>query len=100
MNVFPKFIIEDDNLIIAKCTYHEQLATDETKVKGGGWFVYDSEKKAFILSGSSHDFGQAKLEDIRKCVELGNVWNDKRRRRNFSKYKIIYDTMTELIPLN
>ncbi len=27
-DVFPKFIIEDGNLIIGKCSFHRQLATD------------------------------------------------------------------------
>ena len=52
MDVFPKFIIETDNqegdcLIIAKCTYHKQLATDISKVKGGGMWTLDRENSIF-----------------------------------------------------
>lgn len=35
-DVFPKFIVEGNELIIGKCTFHKQLATDPAKVKGGG----------------------------------------------------------------
>lgn len=78
MDVFPKFIIETDDelgdcLIIAKCTYHKELATDLTKVKGGGWWVLKD--NMFILSGDSHDLGKAKFEDIKKCIESGNVFD-------------------------
>ena len=97
--VYPKFIIEEDNLILAKCTFHKQLATDKEKVKGGGWFRFDDEKKAFILGGSSHDFGYAKLEDIKKCIELGNVYGNSRLSRKMDNYKFYYDTQTELIEL-
>jgi len=34
--VFSKFIIEGSSLIMAKCTYHKQLATNKDDVKGGG----------------------------------------------------------------
>jgi hypothetical protein len=81
MDVFPKFIIETDDelgdcLIIAKCTYHKQLVTDKTKVKGGGWWSRDNDTNTFILHGDSGDFGRAKFEDIQKCVQSGNVYTN------------------------
>jgi hypothetical protein len=97
---YPKFIIEGENLIMAKCTYHKELATDKEQVKGGGWFRYDDKKEAFILGGSSYDFGYAKIEDIKKCIEDGNVYGNTRLTRNMSDYKFLYDTQTELIELN
>lgn len=99
MDVYPKFIIENDNLIIGKCTFHKQLANDIANVKGGGWFRYDG-NKTFILGGESHDFGYAKLEDIKKCIELGNVYGNSRMTRKMDNYKFVYDTETELIALN
>ena len=97
---YPKFIIEGENLIMAKCTYHKQLATDTKQVKGGGWFQYDEYEKAFIFSGSSHDFGHAKIEDIKKCIENNKVFGNSRLTRNMSNHKFMYDTQTELIKLN
>ena len=78
-DVFPKFIIETDVeegdcLIVAKCTYHKQLATDPKKVKGGGWWSLNSEKNTFTLHGESTDFGPSKLEDITECVRRGKVY--------------------------
>lgn len=98
--VYSKFIIEGENLIMAKCTFHKQLATDKDKVKGGGWFRFDNDKEAFILGGSSHDFGYANMEDIKKCIEDGNVYGNSRLSRNMDNYKFFYDTQSELIPLN
>lgn len=72
MDKFPKFIIETndelgDCLILSKCTYHKDLVTDPTKVKGGGWFSYDD--GTFTFYGKSADYGEASLEDIKHCVE-------------------------------
>ena len=99
--VFSKFIVEGNNLIMAKCTYHKQLATDKTKVKGGGWFKFDADKRAFIFGGESHDFGRAKVEDIKNCIESDNIYNNSRCSRKIgNEFKFLYDTGSELIPLN
>jgi hypothetical protein len=80
MDVYPKFIIEThdqegDCLIIAKCTYHKQLAINPLKVKGGGWWTLDKDKSTFTLHGESHDFGKAKIEDIQNCVQRKKVFS-------------------------
>jgi hypothetical protein len=97
MSVFPKFIIETndelgDCLIIAKCIFHKQLATNIEKVKGGGLFAFDKDNSTFILSGESYDFGMAKVEDIKNCIALGNVFTNRGLFRSISddfsfKYK-------------
>jgi len=97
MDVFPKFIIETNNklgdvLIIAKCTYHKQLATDIEKVKGGGWWILDRDNSIFTLHGDSHDFGMAKIEDLKSCIASGNVFLNSRLINSISnefdfKYK-------------
>ena len=98
---FPKFIVEDDCLILAKCTYHKQLARDKENVVGGGWFEYDSENNVFILSKTSGDFGKAKFEDIKKCIDLGNMFFNSRRTRRIKKTtKFLYDTGSTKIKLN
>jgi hypothetical protein len=89
MDVFPKFIIETDDqegdcLILAKCTYHKQLATDISKVKGGGWWTLDRDNSIFTLYGDSHDFGEAKIEDIAKCVQNKKVFSSSALNRNFT----------------
>lgn len=100
MDVFPKFIIEGDALIIQKATYHKDIATDRTKVKGGGWFRYSEKTNTFTFYDQSEDFGPARLEDIKKCVEEGKVFFGRGCRRNISKdHKFAYDTKTEIIPL-
>lgn len=98
MDVFPKFIIEGDSLIIGKVTYHKQLVTEPEKVKGGGWFRYLQQTDTFVFYGSSHDLGSAKFDDIKKCVESGKVF-DRHRDDRLIKHNFAYDTQTELIPL-
>jgi len=97
-DVFPKFIVEGDTLVIAKCTYHYQIVNDKEKVKGGGWWRKDGDN--FILHGSSRYFGSAALEDIKNCINKGNVFTDKHNMRNISKtHTFSYDTGTEIINL-
>jgi hypothetical protein len=101
-DVFPKFIVEGNNLIIAKCTYHKDLVTDKEQVKGGGWWKFDTETKTFTLSGESFDFGSADVEDIRKCIEAGNVWSDNMQIQNitdgyrFQYQRTIFDEIIKL----
>ncbi len=104
MDVFPKFIIEtdgqgEDYLVVAKCTYHKQLAFDPTKVKGGGWWALD--KDIFTLFGESHDFGKAKIENIKDCVRNKRVFSSYHMYRNLSeKFKFQYKTeIGEIIDL-
>lgn len=100
MEKFSKFIIEGENLILMKVTFHKQIATDATKVKGGGWFKYLQHTDMFVFSGDSHDFGPAKFEDIQQCVKNGKVFTDNRLYRNIShKHNFGYDTGSEIIEL-
>ena len=104
-DVFPKFIIETDDdlgdcLIISKCTYHKDLVIDKTKVKGGGWWRLDYETKTFTLYGESSDFGKSTLEDIKNCIDNGNVYTDYTLSHSIAdKYNFDYDTYSEIIKL-
>ena len=100
MEKFPKFIIEDGNLILMKVTYHKDIATKLDKVKGGGWFRFVPETNTFIFSGESHDFGKAHFEDVKKCVEDGLVYSDNHLYRNISnRHNFAYDIGSEIIEL-
>ena len=81
MSVFPKFIIEKDPelgnvLIIAKCTYHKQLATIPENILGGGWWTLNRETETFTLNGDSHDYGRASVEDIKDCIDRDMVFTN------------------------
>lgn len=100
MQKFPKFIIEDDNLILMKVLFHKDIVINKDKVKGGGWFKYIPDKNMFVFSGDSHDFGKASFEDIKKCVASRKVYSDNHLYRNISdKHHFGYDTGTEIIEL-
>jgi len=104
MDKFPKFIIETDSelgdcLILSKCTYHKDLVIDKDRVKGGGW--YNLKANIFTFYGDSHDFGSAKMEDIKCCIIKGNVFTNPYLTHSIvHKYRFVYDTQSELIPLN
>lgn len=95
-DIFPKFIIEKDPdlgycIIIAKCTYHKQLATNPLTVKGGGWWKLDHDNKIGVLFGKSEDFGKATVEDIKKCIEKKNIYtNSSLSYKKFEDYMFYY----------
>lgn len=100
VDVFPKFIIEDGKLIISKATYHKELVTDKEKVKGGGWFRWNEDKSMIIFFGSSDDFGPAKLEDIKACVESKEVYSNIYATHSIADMtEFGYDTGTDVIKL-
>lgn len=100
MEKFSKFIIQDDKLILMKVTFHKEIVTNPTNVKGGGWFKYLSEDNMFVFYGESYDFGKAKFEDIKQCVENAEVYSDNRLIRNITdRHTFGYDTGTEIIEL-
>ena len=100
MSLNSKFIIEDGKLILSKCVYHKDLVIDKTKLQGGGWFKFEDD--GFTFYGSSHDFGQASLEDIQKAINDDKVFTNpyNHDRSIATKYKFVYNTESELIPLN
>lgn len=107
MEVFPKFIIENDKiegdvLIISKSTFHKQLANDTEKVKGGGWWSLDRKNSIFTLYGKSEDFGKATYEDVKNCVLNKKVFNNRYFTQNISeKFKFLYeDSNGEFYNLN
>jgi hypothetical protein len=99
-DIFPKFIVEGNNLIIGRVTYHEDLVTDKEQVKGGGWWKIDG--KIMTFWGDSFDFGKANIEDIRACIDAGNVWGDKYEIENITnRFTFEYkEPFGEIIKLN
>lgn len=90
----PKFIIENDNLIIGEVEFHRDLATNTKDVKGGGWYEFNEETKMFVLYGKSFDFGAANLDDIKRCVELKNVFDTNISRNFFDKIENVFNKYT------
>lgn len=101
MDLYPKFIIEDGCLILQKVSYHKDIATDITKVKGGGWFRFEHDNKRFVFHSQSEDFGKATIEDIKLAIDNKEVYTNKYKTINIAeKYKFAYDTGSEIIELN
>lgn len=85
MGKFPKYIIEDGQLIIAKATYHTDMVKNPKKVQGGGWYHLELEERVLYLYSSSHDFGSPTLETIKEVVASGflGTRHDKRAFRDW-----------------
>lgn len=85
----PKWILENDRIVIGKVEFHHELRTQkDSTIKGGGWFFFDDqEEPTFILYNKSFDFGFAKIEDVKKAVIEGNV-GSMRRPTEFNNIKI------------
>lgn len=96
-DVFPKFIIEDGDLIIANCSYHNEIVNDKSKVRGGGF--WHKVNDFYILSGESFHFGKSTIEDIKACIENKRVFIGKSRKKNVSGNGFAYDTGSEIITL-
>ena len=101
-DLFPKWILEDGDLIIMKVKYHRDIVTkDRSTVKGGGWFGFNSETKTFRLFGDSHDFGKANIEDVKVAILNDRVFTNSLRIDSIAnKWNWTWDTGSELIPLN
>lgn len=73
-----KFIIENGTFIYGDVDYHYQLATDRSKVQGGGLWILDQTNKKFHLYGRSTEFGGFSKLDIEKILKTGNYPNELR----------------------
>ncbi len=89
MNVNPKWIIEQDSLVIRKAIFHKDIAKVEKDVIGGGWFYYDSKDNSFLLYSKSEDFGSVTKEQILDCIaknKVGRFLNDDRYMNHTIKF--------------
>ena len=78
MDILNKFIIEGERIILGKVTHHSELMQTDNKqnVIGGGFCLYDYERKTFIFFGSSSEFGKAKIQDIKPVIFNNKVYTD------------------------
>jgi len=69
--LFPKFIIYKDELIIGRVEFHHELVPDniidDSKIKGGGFFMINREEKTVMFYGVSTAFGPFCRETLREC---------------------------------
>jgi len=106
MDLFPKYIIETNDelgncLILGKCSFHKELATNIDLVRGGGSYKVDLENKIFTFYGESFDFGMASLEDVKKAVLEDKVFTNPYLTHSIAKqFKFKYDIGSEIIDLN
>lgn len=78
MNILLKFIIENGKIILGVVAKHSELMQTDNKenVIGGGFCLYDYERKTFIFFGGSSEFGKAKIQDIKPIVFNDKVYAD------------------------
>lgn len=94
----PKFIIENDNLILMRVKYHIEIVTDEKKVKGGGWYRQNENSQTITFYDRSEAYGAAKFDDIKDCIKKGKVYKDKNLTECIAGlYNFSYDNGKEVI---
>lgn len=106
-DLYPKFIILDDVLIISKVIYHKNILCGEVdpvkekdRIKGGGWFRFSNKSNTFTFYGDSTDFGAAKIEDIQKAINEGKVFTNVYQTHSIAdKHNFAYDIGSEIIVL-
>lgn len=70
----PKWIINDNDLVMGIVEFHKDLLKDhKDKTIGGGLWHMDRRNKKLYLYGKSHDYGQCKVEDIYNMLEEGLI---------------------------
>lgn len=96
--VYPKWIIENNQVKIGKCTFHKEMCEDKSNVIGGGWYHIDLDNKILWLYCKSEEFGSVSFEDIFKAKPngphrrtLSKIFTDFEWR--FSKERWITDAM-------
>lgn len=75
-DIYPKFLLDGDCLIIGKVTYHKQLSVNPKKAKGGGLWSFEDEE-TIILRGESFQFGPPLVSDLKQAVASGKVFRSK-----------------------
>lgn len=106
--VYPKFIIEDGNLIIGMVKFHKELSRSSKmshNMKGGGWFRSERNNITKLINiiffGQSEDFGKASFDAVRQCVENKKVFDSVTNFQNISQeYDFYYEIEGEKIKLN
>jgi len=82
-DVKQKYVISHKRkIIIGRCKLHKQL---DKKAISGGWWFWDKENSTLVFYGESHDFGQAREEQI-----LNDIPTINKKFRNEVK-RIVYE---------
>ena len=106
MELFPKFIIEENDeigifMVIGKVTYHNKLVNNPLKVKGGGTFSFNKSTNIIILGGSSFEYGSAFIKHIKECIDDNKVFTNKSLKNSIvGRHTFKYNTGTHIIALN
>ena len=73
---YPKFIIQNDTLIIGIVEFHSELKQDNSPVKGGGWFntkLNQDDTQSITFWKDSQEFGKCSKQAIQNCIDNGKV---------------------------
>ena len=74
--MFPKFIIQDGDLILGWVDSHFLLANknlDEKNIVGGGWFYMDQDDGTLLLYGMSIEYGTVTAEAVKEAFKTPSV---------------------------
>lgn len=71
-DVYPKFIINNNRLLIGHVDQHRELANDHTTTRGGGWWHIDEPTKTIWLYARSQLFGYSPKHLLAQIIKAGN----------------------------
>ncbi len=70
--MYPKFIVNENRLIIGMAFQHRMLARNHNSTLGGGWWHIDEATQRIWLYASSQVFGPVKKEILKEIIAKGN----------------------------
>lgn len=100
-DVYPKFILEGDSIVMARVSFHKELIINPMNVKGGGWFKKSKDGNTYTFYGSSEDFGEADVSKLKACVQNDRVFTNRSKKHSIAtKYTFRHETMDDSVTLS
>jgi len=62
--LYPKFIINNNEIIVGFVEFHIDLARNHELTIGGGWWYLDRKNNILYLYGDSQEFGKVTIDDV------------------------------------
>jgi hypothetical protein len=74
--MFPKFIIQDGDLILGWVDSHFLLKhkdIDDSTIVGGGWFHMNQDEGTLLLYGKSIEYGSVTAEAVKEAFKSPSI---------------------------
>jgi len=100
-NIVPKYIIQNNRVVIGKVAYHKDLITGKIGVQGGGMFIINHKEATLLLYGDSYKLGPPDMDALKKAVKNWKIYTNKSCKVLLDdKFTISIKTRDGIITLN